>query len=179
MIFTRKTRLRSLSDRSTLSQTNSEQSMTHYYDLLAVEADNSAVPRDLLRAICWYASGWRQNDITGSILSTPTRLVTNWGCMQLSDHWHPDAFPYAKENNQANIQYAAHLLYWLYQQTGSWRQATVAFFGHDSRAEAADKMVNIYRYKQPWMERITAQSNVVNEQATQAASSDLYADLAF
>jgi len=132
----------------------SEQSLVHYDRLLETEAEIAEVPVDLLKAICWFASGWRQFEPNGRALSTPTPHGTTWGCMQLNDVWHPDAFPQAMTDAQASIQYAANLLRWLYEQTNDWDRATTAFFGHDRRAELAARRVNRYVTQCPWSQRI-------------------------
>ena len=76
-----------------------------------------------------------------------------YGCMQLNDVWHPDAFPVAVSDAQANIRHAARLLRWLYEQTHDWRRATIAFFGHDRRAENAARRVGRYIAQRPWQQR--------------------------
>jgi hypothetical protein len=179
-------------DRAADAADCSDESLARYDRMLAEEAELCAVPPDLLRAICWYASGWRQFEPSGRTLATPDASGTRWGCMQLSDHWHPDAFPSAMVDPRANIRYAANLLHWLNEQTGSWRRATVAFFGHDARAEHAGRRVQRYREQCPWNVRlapITATrpasadtSRGDDEPATSAGDDapldDLYADLA-
>ena len=132
----------------------SEQSLVHYDRLHETEAEIAEVPVDLLKAICWFASGWRQFEPNGRALSTPTPHGTTWGCMQLNDVWHPDAFPAAMTDAQASIQYAANLLRWLYEQTTDWDRATTAFFGHDRRAELAARRVDRYASQRPWAQRI-------------------------
>ena len=136
----------------------SEASLSHYDKLLTEEARACEVPADLLKAICWFASGWRQSEISGRVLSTPmpAGAGTCWGAMQLSDIWHPDAFPAATTDARANIAYAASLVRWLYEQTGDWNRATIAFFGHDRRAEAAGRRIAAYRRSRPWANRMTA-----------------------
>ena len=73
--------------------------------------------------------------------------------MQLNDVWHPDAFPAAMTDAQASIRYAANLLRWLHEQTGDWERATVAFFGHDRRAELAARRVRRFAESRPWASR--------------------------
>lgn len=169
-------------DRASDAADASDESLARYDHLLAEEAELCAVPPDLLRAICWYASGWRQFEPNGRSLATPAEQGTRWGCMQLSDHWHPDAFPAATSDARANIRYAANLLHWLHEQTGSWRRATVAFFGHDARAELAGRRVHRYREERPWLARlpervpVTAGTDASSEHAVMG--DDLYADLA-
>ena len=51
---------------------------------------------------------------------------------------------------RANIRYAGNLLNWLHEQTGSWERATIAYFGHDARAENAARRVQRYRSERPW-----------------------------
>jgi len=173
-------------DRACDAADSSEESLARYDHLLAEEAELCAVPADLLRAICWYASGWRQFEPGGRTLATPGSHGTSWGCMQLSDHWHPDAFPAAMSDPRANIRYAANLLHWLNEQTGSWRRATVAFFGHDARAENAARRVHRYREERPWLARLapgtaTSLGDDVTEQSSAGDDTpldDLYADLA-
>ncbi|MCW2961497.1 MAG: lytic transglycosylase protein [Thermoleophilia bacterium] len=162
-------------DRASDAADSSDESLTRYDRLLTEEAELCAVPADLLRAICWYASGWRQYEPSGRTLATPEAQGTRWGCMQLSDHWHPDAFPAAMSDPRANVRYAANLLNWLQEQTGSWERAAIAFFGHDARAEHAARRVGRYRDDRPWLQRL--------EDAAPAAQAgpavdDLYADLA-
>jgi hypothetical protein len=174
-------------DRAADAADSTDESLTRYDQLLAEEAELCAVPADLLRAICWYASGWRQYEPSGRVLATPTAHGTNWGCMQLSDNWHPDAFPAAMSDPRANVRYAANLLHWLNEQTGSWDRATVAFFGHDARAEHAARRVLRYRSERPWAARIGASDQVhdhVHPGEPTAAAGDeltydeLYSDLA-
>jgi hypothetical protein len=105
--------------------------------------------------------------------------------MQLSDHWHPDAFPAAMSDPRANVRYAANLLHWLNEQTGSWRRASVAFFGHDARAENAGRRVQRYRDERPWLTRLAPTTSTGDEVMTSAGDDtpvadmdDLYADLA-
>jgi hypothetical protein len=131
----------------------SEASLSHYDSVLAEEALVADVPADLLRAICWHASGWRQFEPGGRVLSTPAPQGTCYGCMQLNDVWHPDAFPAAMTDAQASIRYAASLLRWLHEQTTNWDRATVAFFGHDRRAELAARRVRRLRETRPWADR--------------------------
>ncbi len=128
----------------------SEASLSHYDALLDSEAHVAGVPADLIKAICWFASGWRQFEPSGRVLATPTPHGTLYGCMQLNDVWHPDAFPLAMTDAQASIRYAASLLVWLHEQLGDWQRATVAFFGHDRRAELAARRVSRYRVTRPW-----------------------------
>lgn len=181
-------RFQDASDRACDAADSSDESLARYDQLLAEEAELCAVPADLLRAICWYASGWRQFEPSGRTLATPDASGTRWGCMQLSDHWHPDAFPVAMSDARANIRYAANLLHWLNEQTGSWRRASVAFFGHDARAEHAGRRVQRYREDRPWAARLP---RVEREQSSPPADlnssqsvqdvddvDDLYADLA-
>lgn len=164
-------------DRAADAADRSDESLARYDHLLAAEAELCAVPADLLRAICWYASGWRQFEPSGRALTTPESIGTRWGCMQLSDHWHPDAFPAATSDSRANIRYAANLLNWLHDQTGSWDRATVAFFGHDARAEHAARRVRRYRDERPWIARLDLSARA--EPATlDTTADDLYADLA-
>lgn len=168
-------------DRAADAADASDESLARYDRLLAEEAELCAVPPDLLRAICWYASGWRQFDPSGRSLATPAEQGTRWGCMQLSDHWHPDAFPAATSDARANIRYAANLLNWLHEQTGSWRRATVAFFGHDARAEHAGRRVHRYREERPWSSRLPERvhAHVVGaDDSDHTPGDDLYADLA-
>ncbi len=174
-------------DRAADAADSSDESLQRYDRLLAEEADLCAVPPDLLRAICWYASGWRQFEPSGRTLATPDAHGTRWGCMQLSDHWHPDAFPAATSDSRANIRYAGNLLNWLHEQTGSWQRATVAFFGHDARAEQAARRVQRYRELRPWLSRLPqAPSPQVPDREEPTASQpqsldgydDLYAELA-
>jgi len=164
-------------DRAADAADRSDESLVRYDQLLGEEAELCTVPSDLLRAICWYASGWRQFEPSGRVLATPDALGTRWGCMQLSDHWHPDAFPAATSDSRSNVRYAANLLHWLYEQTGSWERATVAFFGHDARAEQAARRVQRYRAARPWQLRLPAADRVPATQH-EAAGDDLYADLA-
>jgi len=128
-------------------------SLAHYEGLLEREAHIADVPTDLLKALCWYASGWRQFEPSGRVLSTPTPDGMRYGCMQLSEEWHPDAFPSAKSDAQASVRYAAGLLNWLYEQLGDWHRATVAFFGHDRGAEIAARRVRKYAEIRPWDSR--------------------------
>jgi hypothetical protein len=176
-------------DRAGDAADSSDESLQRYESLLAAEAELCAVPADLLRAICWYASGWRQYEPSGRTLATPEAHGTRWGCMQLSDHWHPDAFPSAMSDPRANVRYAANLLNWLQEQTGSWRRATVAFFGHDARAEQAARRVQRYREDRPWLARLprTAPPDAAEGSTSTPDASpthpgdeldDLYADLA-
>lgn len=164
----------------------SDESLARYDRLLAEEADLCAVPPDLLRAICWYASGWRQLEPSGRTLATPDAHGTRWGCMQLSDHWHPDAFPAATSDPRASVRYAANLLHWLNEQTGSWRRASVAFFGHDARAEHAARRVDRYRRERPWAARLgqpvhgaaASMGDGAPRPGADTDIEDLYADLA-
>ncbi len=108
--------------------------------------------------------------------------------MQLSDHWHPDAFPAAMSDPRANVRYAANLLHWLHEQTGSWQRATVAFFGHDARAENAARRVQRYRDERPWALRLVPTqpepTSTMGDDSPpitapgDAPLDDLYADLA-
>lgn len=143
-------RWRSGARRNSYVQPRSEASLARYDRMLAEEASVADVPADLLRAICWLASGWRQFEPGGRVLSTPSPQGTCFGCMQLNDVWHPDAFPSAMNDAQASIRYAAHLMRWLYEQTGSWDRATIAFFGHDRRAELSARRVQKFVSSRPW-----------------------------
>lgn len=125
--------------------------MREYSSMLEEEAVLTGAPADLLKAICWHVSGWRQFEPDGRPLTTPGDHGTTVGCMQLNDIWHPDAFPDAKNDARANIRYAANLLIWLHEQTGNWQRATIAYFGHDRRAETAARRVSRYAIKQPWL----------------------------
>ena len=172
-------------DRAADAAASTDESLATYDRLLAEEAELCAVPADLLRATCWYASGWRQYEPSGRVLATPTSHGTNWGCMQLSDNWHPDAFPAAISDPRANVRYAANLLHWLHEQTGSWERATVAFFGHDARAEHAARRVQRYRSERPWAERLTPLHDELVHAGEPVAAEpaitdfdDLYSDLA-
>lgn len=149
-------RFQDTTDRAGDAAGSTDESLARYDRLLAEEAALCDVPADLLRAICWYASGWRQFEPSGRTLATPGTHGTSWGCMQLSDHWHPDAFPTAMSDPRANVRYAANLLHWLHEQTGSWRRATIAFFGHDARAEHAARRVQRYREQRPWAGQLAA-----------------------
>ena len=182
-------RFQDQADRACDAADQSDESLQRYDHLLAEEAELCAVPPDLLRAICWYASGWRQYEPSGRTLATPDSHGTRWGCMQLSDHWHPDAFPAAMSDPRANVRYAGNLLNWLHEQTGSWRRASVAFFGHDARAEQAARRVQRYREERPWLARLPQRvepdpARYPAEVAAEPAASpgddidDLYADLA-
>jgi hypothetical protein len=132
-----------------------ERSLGHNDHMLAREAEAADVPVDLLKAICWHASGWRQFQPDGTALVTPTRNGSLYGCMQLSDVWHPDAFPGARADAESSIRYAAALMRWLSEQfDGDWNRATVAFFGHDGRAERAARRVRRYEREQPWLDRL-------------------------
>jgi len=192
MPSTLRRRFQHADDRAADAADRSDESLARYDRLLGEEAELCAVPSDLLRAICWYASGWRQYEPSGRTLATPDGASgtngTRWGCMQLSDHWHPDAFPAAMSDPRANVRYAANLLHWLQEQTGSWRRATVAFFGHDARAEHAARRVLRYRDARPWEARLAPRlDEAIGERDAHvvplAASSpvepldDLYADL--
>jgi hypothetical protein len=158
MITLRK-RFSDIGDRGRDVPPRPERSLASYADLLDREAHIADVPRDLLKGICWYASGWRQYDPSGRVLTTPVGDSVRHGCMQLSEEWHPDAFPIAKSDAQASIRYAATLLRWLYEQFGEWDRATVAFFGHDRRAELAARRVRRYAHTQPWSQREYAQAD--------------------
>ncbi len=182
-------RFQDASDRAADAADSSDESLARYDRLLAEEAELCAVPADLLRAICWYASGWRQYEPSGRTLATPDSggaAGTRWGCMQLSDHWHPDAFPAAMSDPRANVRYAANLLHWLHEQTGSWRRASVAFFGHDARAENAARRVWRYREERPWALRLSptpaapemSRGDDAPTSGDDAPLDDLYADLA-
>ncbi|MCW2927970.1 MAG: hypothetical protein JWM86_1938 [Thermoleophilia bacterium] len=178
-------RFQDSADRASDAADVSDESLARYDHLLAEEAELCAVPADLLRAICWYASGWRQYEPGGRTLATPdgagSDAGTRWGCMQLSDHWHPDAFPAAMSDARANIRYAANLLHWLHEQTGSWRRASVAFFGHDARAEHAGRRVHRYREERPWAARLASSPGagiVAEPTPAEPDVDDLYADLA-
>lgn len=131
----------------------SEASLAAYDEMLIAEAFEADVPADLLKAMCWYASGWRQYTPDGAVLSTPTGAGTSFGAMQLNDVWHPDAFPEARSDVSANIAYAARVIRWLFEQTGDWRRATIAFFGHDRRAEHAARRTWRYMQQRPWNDR--------------------------
>ena len=180
-------RFRDERDRGDDAETVTEASLAQYDRLLADEADAADVPADLLRAICWYASGWRHYEPSGRVLRTPTQHGTAHGCMQLDDHWHPDAVPHAIADAAASIRYAAQLLQWLHEQVGSWERATIAFFGHDSRAEATARRVQRYRAERPWIERLPAREEPVTAAAAtgsedptpldETAEDDVYADL--
>lgn len=144
--------MRSSTDRGRIDvEPRSEASLSHYDALLEREAHVAGVPIDLMKAICWFASGWRQFEPNGRVLATPTPQGTLYGCMQLNDVWHPDAFPLAMTDAQSSIKYAASLLVWLHEQLGDWQRATIAFFGHDRRAELAARRVARYRVSQPWI----------------------------
>lgn len=170
-------RLQPPNDRAREAVDSSDTSLAYYDRLLSDEAAACAVPADLLRAICWYASGWRQYAPNGSVLHTPAAQGSSWGCMQLNDHWHPDAFPAAMSDASASIRYAANLLSWLHEQTGSWDRATVAFFGHDRRAELAARRVRKYRDARPWLERLLTTTEPDLDCADAAELDDLYAEL--
>jgi len=146
-------RMRHHGDRGRDVEPRGEESLTHYASLLEREAHVADVPEDILKAICWYASGWRQFEPAGRVLATPTPGGVRYGCMQLSEEWHPDAFPFAKSEAQASVRYAASLLRWLYEQLGDWHRATVAFFGHDRQAEIAARRVRKYSETRPWASR--------------------------
>lgn len=148
------------------SASTGEVSLLHYERLLEREAEAASVPVDLLKAICWYASGWRHYEPSGRILTTPTPHGTSYGCMQLNDVWHPDAFPAALAEAQASVHYAAKLLRWLFEQTQDWQRATIAFFGHDRRAEAAARRVKKYASQQPWEDRSRARTDSLVERST-------------
>ena len=180
-------RWRSDLDRAADAATSSDGSLARYDALLAEEASACDVPSDLLRAICWYASGWRQFEPGGRVLTTPTPQGVSYGCMQLNDHWHPDAFPAATSDARASIRYAANLLHWLHEQTGSWNRATVAFFGHDGRAELAARRVRRYARETPWEARLERRpaplvaetlAGIAPTSSETTSSEDLYADLA-
>lgn len=180
-------RFQDSSDRARDAADASDESLARYDRLLSEEAELCAVPPDLLRAICWYSSGWRQYEPSGRTLATPEAQGTRWGCMQLSDHWHPDAFPAATSDPRANVRYAANLLNWLQEQTGSWRRATVAFFGHDARAEQAARRVQRYREERPWLLRLgrpeppllePEPAPIAEPTTADDDPGDLYADLA-
>lgn len=174
-------RLQPATDRARDAHLASDASLEYYDRLLGDEAAACEVPADLLRAACWYSSGWRQYEPNGSVLSTPAPQGSSWGCMQLNDHWHPDAFPAAMTDARSSIRYAANLLQWLHEQTGSWDRATVAFFGHDRRAELAARRVRRYRDARPWLERLdsshTHEAHEINAAAPEPAMDDLYAEL--
>lgn len=146
-------KLRHHGDRGRDAPPRGDASLSHYAHMLEREAHVADVPEDLLKAVCWYASGWRQFDPGGSVLATPTPTGVRYGCMQLSEEWHPDAFPTAKSDAQASVRYAAALLRWLYEQLGDWDRATVAFFGHDRQAEIAARRVRRYAQVGPWRVR--------------------------
>lgn len=152
-------------DRGGSAMGRSEVSLSHYDALLETEAMYADVPPDLLKAICWYASGWRQYEPGGRVLATPAAQGTSYGCMQLNDVWHPDAFPAALADAQASVRYAANLLRWLYEQTDDWHRAAIAFFGHDRRAELAARRVLKYQRQRPWRQR-TGEEPVATDQLT-------------
>lgn len=131
-----------------------EASLDAYDEALQLEAESAEVPPDLLKALCWYASGWRQYEPGGKVLQTPMAFGTSIGCMQLNDVWHPDAFPAAQHSATSNIRYSARLVRWLYDQTGDWDRAIVAYFGHDRRAELAGRRVRKYEQRKPWADRL-------------------------
>jgi hypothetical protein len=153
--------VRGIDSRSDNVSARSEASLSHYDALLETEAHISGVPTDLLKAICWHASGWRQFEPSGRVLATPTQHGTTYGCMQLNDVWHPDAFPAAMTDAQASIRYAAGLLVWLREQLGDWDRATIAFFGHDRRAELAARRVRKFQHTRPWSSVSGAPQNSV------------------
>ncbi len=145
--------------RDGVSEHRSADHALRWYDtMLGEEAAQADVPRDLLKAVCWQASRWRHVDSDGRPLAGEAAHGTAWGCMQLNDVWFPDAFPQAREDARANIQHGATMLRWLYEQTGDWHRATIAFFGHDRRAERAARRVHSYRRLRPWQPLIQAES---------------------
>ena len=150
MALTIRRRFADTADRGRTAPLRSEQSLSQYANLLEREAHIADVPADLLKALCWYTSGWRQFEPSGSVLRTPMPTGDRFGCMQLCEEWHPDAFPAARSDAQASIRYAATLMAWLHEQLGDWDRATVAFFGHDRRAELAARRVRRYLHQQPW-----------------------------
>ncbi len=135
-----------------------------YGKLLEEEADLAGIPPEVLQAVCWHASGWRHFDPNGAVLSTPTAHGTNWGCMQLNDVWHPDAFPAASGDSHASIRYGAQLLRWLFDQTNDWHRAVIAYFGHDRQAENSALRVERYARQKPWMEFVGQETLSVDDE---------------
>lgn len=147
-------RLSSSDDRGPDAADQSTESLSRYERILDEEASIAEVPVDLLKAIAWFASGWRQFEPNGRPLITPSSMGNSYGCMQLNDVWHPDAFPSAVSDAQANIRYAASLLRWIYEQTGDWDRATITYYGHDRKAEVAARRTRTYRSQRPWEARL-------------------------
>jgi hypothetical protein len=160
--------IRDETDRGALHAEMDEAALSHYGAILEQEASAHEIPVNLLKAMCWYASGWRQFEPSGRALTTPVGTSTCYGCMQLNDVWHPDAFPAAQTDAHASIAYAARLMRWLYDQTGDWERACTAFFGHDRRAESAERRVRKYMASRPWIAR-QEQAQARNERRLAAA----------
>jgi soluble lytic murein transglycosylase-like protein len=91
-----------------------------YLPLLNAAEDKYGIPRDLLARQAYEESRFREDIISGAIVS-PAGAV---GIMQIVPHWHPGVDPL---NVGAAIDYAGGFLRSLYDQFGSWSLALAAY----------------------------------------------------
>lgn len=91
-----------------------------YVALLHAAEARHGIPSDLLVRLAYQESRFRQDIITGKVVSSAGAV----GIMQIVPRWHPNVNPL---DPSAAINYAANYLASLKRQFGSWQLALQAY----------------------------------------------------
>jgi hypothetical protein len=139
---------------------------------LEAAADKYGVPRDVMKAVAWQESFWEQFDSKGNPTVQNNRgrggkiLSRDWGIMQINDHYHPTAFPEAKTDIDANIDYSARLLRDLRKESKSWNGAVIRYNGNRVYLTHVQRHMK----KKPWEAAKALQAKQMAEKAAEEQS---------
>ncbi|MBI3928423.1 MAG: lytic transglycosylase domain-containing protein [Armatimonadetes bacterium] len=111
--------------------------------MLEAAARKYGIPPEILKAIAWKESGWKNSAVGDGGQSS--------GIMQIYKTAHPDYDVQRGRNDSAyNIDYGARFLASLYKKYGNWRTAVRAYNGSGPMAERyADSVMQMVQ-SQPW-----------------------------
>lgn len=110
--------------------------------MLTEAAQRNGIPPEIVMAIAFKESEWRQFDNNGDPLRGRWS-PSDQGIMQINQDAHPAAFPRARTDIVYNIEYGAGYFKELYVRYGTWPEAVSAYnYGSARRDLATKKFMN-------------------------------------
>lgn len=117
------------------------------------------VPITRTASHCWQESRWNE---LGTNLKVHSPSGHGKGVMQIDDRWHKFAQSEAVWDTTLNIFYGSYFLSHLYSIWGSWKEASKAYNGSGSEADAYEAAVETWMEQIPWKDCVEEAYKTLN-----------------